>query len=188
MIVLAAVAALTAAPAFAATNLVTNGSFETGNFSGFSQFGNTGFTGVAGNFFGVNPTDGSFQAYFGPIGSEGGISQDIATMAGKSYTVSFDVANFGGGGTAIDVAFAGTSLISAVDQPGYGYTHETFTVAATGSTSALSFAFQQNPSYYLLDNISVTSNAPEPATWALMIGGFGLVGASLRRRSAALAA
>ena len=38
-----------------------------------------------------------------------------------------------------------------------------------------------------LDNITVTSlNAagavPEPATWAMMIGGFGLMGASLRRR------
>ncbi len=32
------------------------------------------------------------------------------------------------------------------------------------------------------------SNTPEPATWALMIGGFGLVGASLRRRSTTVAA
>lgn len=33
--------------------------------------------------------------------------------------------------------------------------------------------------------LSVTvSSAPEPATWALMIGGFGLVGAALRRRQA----
>ena len=28
---------------------------------------------------------------------------------------------------------------------------------------------------------------PEPATWALMIGGFGLAGVSLRRRKAATA-
>lgn len=36
-----------------------------------------------------------------------------------------------------------------------------------------------------LDNINVSPLAaavPEPATWAMMIGGFGLVGASLRRR------
>ncbi|PZQ63444.1 MAG: hypothetical protein DI570_08975 [Phenylobacterium zucineum] len=37
-----------------------------------------------------------------------------------------------------------------------------------------------------MDNLKITGNAigagvPEPATWALMIGGFGLAGASLRR-------
>jgi hypothetical protein len=34
----------------------------------------------------------------------------------------------------------------------------------------------------------VTGGVPEPATWALMIGGFGLVGAATRRRSAKIAA
>ena len=34
----------------------------------------------------------------------------------------------------------------------------------------------------------VASAAPEPATWALMIGGFGMAGATLRRRRVALAA
>ncbi len=37
---------------------------------------------------------------------------------------------------------------------------------------------------YRLDSISVAA-VPEPATWALMISGFGLAGASLRRRRAA---
>jgi hypothetical protein len=45
-----------------------------------------------------------------------------------------------------------------------------------------------------LDNIVITgtlapeNTVPEPATWALLIGGFGLAGASLRRRRAAAAA
>ena len=33
---------------------------------------------------------------------------------------------------------------------------------------------------------AVTAAVPEPATWAMMIGGFGMVGASLRRRKAAV--
>jgi PEP-CTERM motif-containing protein len=37
-----------------------------------------------------------------------------------------------------------------------------------------------------VDNISLNS-VPEPAAWALMIGGFGLAGAALRRRRAATA-
>lgn len=37
-----------------------------------------------------------------------------------------------------------------------------------------------------LDNINITA-VPEPGTWALMIGGFGMAGAALRRRRAVLA-
>jgi hypothetical protein len=41
-----------------------------------------------------------------------------------------------------------------------------------------------------IDNVtfdSVTSAAPEPASWALMLGGFGLVGGAMRgRRKAAV--
>ena len=33
-----------------------------------------------------------------------------------------------------------------------------------------------------LDNITITSGVPEPARWALLIAGFGLVGAAARRR------
>ena len=39
-----------------------------------------------------------------------------------------------------------------------------------------------------LDNINVTaiSAVPEPATWAMMIGGFGMIGATFRRRRTAI--
>lgn len=36
-------------------------------------------------------------------------------------------------------------------------------------------------------DISLSSAVPEPATWAMMIAGFGLAGAALRRRKGALA-
>lgn len=39
-----------------------------------------------------------------------------------------------------------------------------------------------------LDDISFANAVPEPATWAMLIAGFGLVGASMRRRSRAVAA
>jgi hypothetical protein len=35
---------------------------------------------------------------------------------------------------------------------------------------------------FKLGSITVTASIPEPATWAMMIGGFGLVGMSMRRR------
>lgn len=40
--------------------------------------------------------------------------------------------------------------------------------------------------YITVDHIA--AGVPEPASWALMIGGFGMVGAMLRRRRAAMAA
>jgi len=40
----------------------------------------------------------------------------------------------------------------------------------------------QNSGYSRSPAQIYTSFAPEPGTWALMLGGFGAVGASLRRR------
>src|SRR5271169_2184183 len=85
--------------ALADVNLVTNGSFETQDFTGWTQFGNTDFTGVDcnnANDFGVSPTNGVCQAFFGPIGTKGGIDQAPVVSATALYTVSFDMANLGG--------------------------------------------------------------------------------------------
>ena len=53
----------------------------------------------------------------------------------------------------------------------------------TGVSSVTISALQSGSGYWTLDNVAFTGGAvPEPATWALMIGGFGLAGATLRRR------
>ncbi len=178
---LAATAIVIAAPA-AATNVVVNGGFETGDFSGWTQFGNTGFTGVATTFFGA-PSEGSFQAYFGPVGSFGGISQTLTLGAG-THVVSFDLGQSSGNGNYVD--FGGTQLLANVGDNGGAFVHYSFTVAA-GANPTLTFGFQNDPSYYVLDNVSV-SGVPEASTWAMLIAGFGLVGLAARRRSAAVAA
>ena len=60
----------------ASANLVVNGGFETGNFSGWTQTGNTGFGGVECPGAGF-VEEGSCDAFFGPVGSVGGISQTV---------------------------------------------------------------------------------------------------------------
>ncbi|WP_246152528.1 PEPxxWA-CTERM sorting domain-containing protein [Sphingomonas montanisoli] len=64
-----------------------------------------------------------------------------------------------------------------------------FYFTASNSTQVLSFLAtggpQGQPPFSLLDGISVT-DAPEPATWAMMLIGFGAVGGALRRRGGKL--
>ena len=102
-----------------AGNLVTNGSFETGDFTGWTQFGDTSFTGVTGSFLGFSPTDGSYQAYFGPTQGIGGIEQTFSTVPGTNYNISFDLGNYGYTPTQYFVTFGSTELVDVVDPPGF---------------------------------------------------------------------
>ena len=183
LLILAGAALAFATPA-AAQELVTNGGFETGNFSGFTQTGNTGFTTVST----LAPASGIYSGRFGSVNSVGGITQTLATTAGQSYLISFDLANLAGGTPNFyEVLFGGTQLFTATNTSAFGYMNFSTTSVASGASTVLAFNFQHNPNYFYLDNISVTASGingavPEPATWAMMLIGFGAIGASMRRR------
>jgi hypothetical protein len=172
--------------AFANTNLVVNGGFETGDFTGWTQFGNTGFTGVTGNFEGVSPEEGIYQAYFGGVGSTGGISQTL-TSSSANYTVSFWLYNFGGTPSSATVSLGlGPTLLSLPNPPAFGYTEHTFTNVNAGADPVLTFTFRQDPSYFLLDNVSVVASTttPEPGFyWLLALGLSGLAVVGRRRKA-----
>jgi len=173
-----ALAALAAGSADAATNLLTNGVFETGDFTGWSLTGYTGFAGVSGNFGGVAPQEGAFQYFNGAVGSEGYLSQAFSDVAGAAYTVTGWAASpFGGGyfNLLLDsVSFGAASS-------GQAYTEYSGNFVGSGSDT-LTIVSQNGPSYNLFDNFSVSTVIPEPTTWATMLLGFGLCGAVLRRR------
>lgn len=178
-------AAVAAVPASAA-ELVTNGGFETGNFSGWTLGGNTGFTGVTG---GAVANTGSFGAFLGPVGSTGTLSQILNTVAGTQYSVSFDLRNTGGIPNFFDVIADGTSVFQLANSGGFPSTYTSFTgflfTAATNATS-LQIVYRQDPGFWHLDNVSVQGQlaaVPEPGTWALMLVGFGAVGTAMRSRS-----
>jgi len=167
-----------------AQNLLTNGSFETGTFSGWTQGGNSGFDGV---FCPGGAPDGNCQAFFGAIGSNSTLSQTVNTQLGALYNLSFWFDPDGNTPSFFDVSWGGTSLFSVTNSADDPYTLKTFQdlVGQAGSTT-LTFTFRDDPGFQFLDDVRVTSVTPEPATMSLMATGLvGIVGAGLRRRKRA---
>jgi hypothetical protein len=161
--------------------LVTNGGFETGDFTGWAQSGNTGFMDVDTDT--LDAHSGTYGASFGPVGSLGYISQTLATTAGGHYELSFWLDNQSGPTNAFEVSWNGTVLHSLTDSDRFDFTRFSFAVDAVDSSSVLQFGFQQNPSYWGLDDVSVVASSravPEPATLAVL--GTGVLGFGLLRR------
>ena len=174
--------ASTAVPASA--NLVVNGSFETGTFAGWTQVGDPSFTFVTNEVAGGGPTDGLFHAAFGPLDpSGGGIIQTFATTAGQQFTLTFDLANLGGPPNAFGLFWDNTFLGVDFDLAAFNYQSFSFLLTASDSSADLGFIHYHEPSFWLLDKVSLTAAVPEPASWAMMIAGFGLAGAAARRRA-----
>jgi hypothetical protein len=178
----------------AMADLLTNGGFETGDFTGWTQDGNIGSTFASqGLYDSYLPYSGTYFAALGPIGSDGTLSQSVATTPGQLYTLTFYLASNGitpNDFTATfnnQVVFTGTNLDATSASSPYTYVQETFTTLATSTSTPLVFAFRNDPSYLALDDVSVVktpSSAPEPASLALFAAGLAtaLAGRFLRSR------
>src|SRR6266404_6277665 len=169
-----AVATLSAGAAQA--NLIVNGSFETGDFTGWTLTGNTGFTGVEcpGAPF-AGPGDGNCDAFLGPVGSNGTLSQVLNTLPGRVYSINFDFQPDGGQTSFFSAVWdAQPALFSVTNPPASPYQVLHFTALATAATTSLSFNFRDDPGFLKLDSVSVA--VPEPGTMALLaIGLSGLL-------------
>lgn len=142
-------------------NLIVNCGFETGDFTGWTQSGNTGGTSVTNN-----PADvwsGTFAASLGPVGSDGFLTQsfngnsfsfqfrqDVSNWALDSvvvtpfvscgtgcetYFVSFWLQNDGGPTNDFTLLWNGVDVgPSLVDASGFAYTNFTGYVDGNAST------------------------------------------------------
>ena len=150
----------------------------------------------AANPFGLSASDGSFfldLTNYQPGGPFAGVTQTIATTAGATYTLSFDLggSTFWGRPDALVASAAGTSATfttgaPSAKTPNNDWYHETMQFTATSASTLITLQGAAGFNYIGLDNVSVdavTAAVPEPETWALMLAGLAGVGTVARRRS-----
>ena len=189
LLVVAALVAvlLVGAPTAFATNLVNNGSFETGDFSFWTAGGNFGATGVTSSAFYAysGAEDGQFYAYLGPVGGDATLSQTFSDTPGTHYTFSFWFASVGDSPSDFSAYWNSTQLLSLTNpNTGASWSEFSYDVVGTGSDT-IQFAFRDDPAYMALDNVSVspvTPTTPEPSSLLLLGSGLLTVGGVIRRK------
>lgn len=186
--------------AWADINLVQNPGFETSDLTGWTLLNGSGMciaVASGGGFFGCQPPPppmiaprGNYSLYDGPYGDTRSVTQDVATLPGVGYNVGFWLANAPANPDHpesvrfIDITFGATNLVSLANQAAYfDWIHYTFhDVVAAAASTTLSFGPGENDwSYWVIDDVSVTA-VPEPAavffTGTMLLG---LAGALKRK-------
>ena len=189
-------AVLLATPA-AAVNLIANGGFEadpnpgafTNRIAGETTL--TGWTIESGSIDHIgtywNAASGTRSIDLNG-GSPGVISQTIATIIGRSYTFSFNFSGNPDSGITKTMDFQvgsqlGNTSYSNASRP-LEWVPFSFNYIADSTSTVIRFTgTNAGPWGMALDDVSFSPGAiPEPASWAMLLAGFGLVGFAARRR------
>ncbi len=158
-----------------ALNLVANGGFETGDFTGWTTSGS--YLSV-----GTNGYESTYAANLGTLGQLGYLSQSgIPTIPGQNYQLSYVMASSGGIVNQFEASVNGTTLYAGLNDGSQPYSAYTFDFIADSMFTELVFTERNDPGAFLLDNVSVElAPIPEPST--LLLLGVGLLGASFLRK------
>jgi len=182
----------------ASANLITNGGFESGAYIPSSNdtmtlpVGSTAMNGwtVTDDLIAwigpVNPwslaaSEGDFfldLTDFATGSPFGGVSQNITTVAGQSYEISFDLgsSNLWGRPSAIEASAAGFSNIFTSSTVGGVSDWDRFSMlfTANSDTTTIFLRGVTGFQYIGLDNVSVTT-VPVPAALVLFLSGIGTI-------------
>ena len=157
--------------------------FDSPAVSGYSESG--AFSEFTGSFSNSAAPPGDATKY---VGLQTGESFTLHSNAGFTafsfYMGSPDDYNHI---TVDGQTFSGSALMGIPIIPADGNQSVGRTVTYHLGSVQHDVTFSSTGVAFEFDNIAVAA-VPEPATWGLMIGGFGLAGASLRRRRAVAAA
>jgi len=139
---------------------INNGDFETGDFSGWTQFGDMSYTTVIAGLGddGITmPHGGSNLAEFGPgPPGGGGIQQVIPAHTGDQVTIGFWFTVPGGAPNYLSVVFDSQTLLTLTDDTSHNtWTQFMFTRTASVDNPVLSFTFYNVPSWSNLDDVTV---------------------------------
>lgn len=164
-------------------NLVVNGGFETGNFSGWT----TQAAAFGSNYGVINGQShsGTFSARFqANQGQQDAIWQTLNTVQGTNYKINFWLYNAGVGDDNLQVLWEGSNILNQapIEAPLESWTEYTLNAVATTNGSEFKFRLYDGNAWALLDDVNVTASpVPEPATMAVLGGGLLLL---IRRRRA----
>ncbi|MFS0738107.1 PEPxxWA-CTERM sorting domain-containing protein [Sphingomonas sp. 1P06PA] len=115
------------------------------------------------------------------IGGTGFVIWDVpvSSAASGAFDIGFFDGSLGGGLSIIDYVDFSTFFVADGPQLYTGPVN-----APTFRTGTFSLSEYEGPGSYTLTISEIGTAVPEPASWALMIGGFGLIGSAMRRRPA----
>src|SRR5262249_15569140 len=104
---------------------------------------------------------GTYGAALGPPGSPGYLTENLTTVPGQNYFLSFWLRNPTGlTPNMFQVQWNGTTIFLQTDITSTDWTNLQFSVTAPSAITPLQFGFQNDQDFFGLDDISVTPLVP----------------------------